>query len=89
LPDRPRGTGGFGQRWSVGGQRGRRHEISRLPMSRQQRLHFTKQVCIASAVILEERRSLLFRHRERRVIELTDPSVPFRRHHRRPPLNSR
>jgi hypothetical protein len=50
-------------------------------MSSQKRLHFTQQVSIASAAILEERRSLLFCHRERRVIELTDPSVPFRRHH--------
>jgi hypothetical protein len=74
LPDRPRGSGGVGQRWC-------RHETSRLAMSSQKRLHFTQQVSITSAAILEERRLLLFRHRERRVIELTDPSVPFRRHH--------
>ncbi len=61
-------------------QRGRCDETARVPMGSQERLHFTQQVRIVSGDFLEERRSLLWRHRECRVIQLTDLSVPLRRH---------
>ena len=64
----------------------------KLPACRvgsQERLHLTQQVRIASGGVLEERRSLLGCHRERRVIEITDLSVPLRRHRLARPLNSR
>ena len=58
-------------------------------MSGQQRLHLTLQFRIAAGGCGEERRALLGCHRECRVIELPDVSMPLGRHEASVARNSR